>query len=238
MTADRFKLQQSWWIASEIARRHQGIWVDRFMADESGPVLVAYRHEDELRVFFDLQHGVRLQSGAENAQWGWDKVFSLPGAHDLLRRIETTSVLGIPKGAPASSGHSLVYRLISRMQTMHVDSARPWVAVPVSVQPMVQGHAEPQDDPLINGFASVHSDIHSQRLQVAQQFDDVRRVGTHPWLWAMTRDVETELVLDTDGFVHMRRTGAHQLLKWYDEVNRDIDRLAVRVLESAGVTRR
>lgn len=237
MNADRFKLQQSWWIASEIARRHQGVWIDRFMDLDSGPVLVAHHREQGVRVFFDLQHGVRMQSG-ETWHWGWDTIFSLCGGHDLVRRIESASTLGIPKGAPASSGRSLVYRLIARLQSMHVDAARTWSAVPVPVVPMVQGRTEPERDPLLHGFESVHQDVHGHRQAAIEQFGDVQNVTVQPWLWAMTREVETAFVLDTDGFLHTRERGARSLLQWYDEAGRDIDRLAVRVLETAGVTRR
>ncbi|MGM1028972.1 MAG: hypothetical protein ACQEWM_03755 [Actinomycetota bacterium] len=237
MTADRFKLQQSWWLASELGRRHQGVWVERFISAQSGPVLAAYHPDGAAKVYFDLQHGVRVHLAGSQAEWGWESVFSAMGAHDLLKRIEASSGLGTPRRAPATSAQSLVYRLIARLLAVHVDAPRPWVPVPVEVQPMVRGLAEPSDDALLAGFDTVHDDILNHRADGAARFDDVQTVGIRPWLWAMTRDVETAFMLDTDGYVHTRAVGVRSLLKLYDELGRDIDRLAVHVLELAGVTR-
>lgn len=237
MTADRFKLQQSWWLASELGRRHQGVWVERFISANSGPVLVAYHPDGDAKIFFDLEHGVRLHLDGSKAEWGWESAFSAMGAHDQLKRIEVSSGLGTPRRAPATTAQSLVYRLIARLLAMHVDAPRPWVPVPVDVQPMVRGLAEPSDDALLVGFDTVQKDILNHRADAAARFDDVQTVGIRSWLWAMTRDVETAFVLDTDGYVHTRQVGVRPLLPMYDELGRDIDRLAVRVLELAGATR-
>ena len=236
--ADRFKLQQSWWLASELGRRHPHVWVERFM-HANGPVLAAVDAGEgaRARVFFDLQAGVRAYRGEDEAHWSWDTVFLCPGAHDTLKRIEATSGLGLPRRAPATTARSIVYRLIARLLAMHVDAARPWVPVPVDVQPMVRSLAEPAADPLIAGFESAQQDILNHRADAAERFDDVQEVGIRPWLWAMTRDIETAFVLDTDGYVHTRALGVRPLLPLYDELGRDVDRLAVRVLELAGTVR-
>ncbi|WP_026373108.1 hypothetical protein [Agrococcus lahaulensis] len=238
MTADRFKLQQAWWLASELGRRHPRVWVERFM-HSTGPVLVAAEAGEDAgaRVFFDLQAGVRAYRGESESHWSWETVLHCPGAHDTLKRIEVTSGLGIPHRAPATTARSIVYRLIARLLAMHLDAPRPWVPVPVEVQPMVHGLVEPEDEPLLLEFETAHRDVHNHRDDAAKRFGDPRSVQVRPWLWAMTRDVETAFVLDTDGFVHTRQVGVRPLLTMYDELGRDIDRLAVRVLELAGATR-
>lgn len=238
MSADRFKLQQSWWLASELGRRHPNAWVERFM-HTTGPVLVAVEAGDDAqaRVFFDLQAGVRAYRGESESHWSWETVLQCPGAHDMLKRIEASSGLGIPRRAPATSARSIVYRLIARLLAMHLDASRPWVPVPLDVQSMVHGLVEPEDDPLLLGFETVHRDVHDHRADATKRFGDPRLVQVRPWLWAMTRDVETTFVLDTDGFMHARQLGVRPLLPMYDEVGRDIDRLAVRVLELASATR-
>lgn len=120
---------------------------------------------------------------------------------------------------------------------MHVDAQRPWLPVPVEVEQMLHGLVEPEADPSLTGFETVVADVHEHRKDIPKKFDDVRAVHVRPWLWAMTREVDTELVLDTDGFVHTRRHGAVRLLPLYDDLGRDLDRLSVRVLELAGAVR-
>lgn len=238
MIADRFLLQQSWWLASELVRRHPSMWVDRFDHPGSGPVLVAFEPDSAARVFFDLRHGVRAMRGDTEAHWSWEHVFSSPGAHDMVKRIEAAIDRPLRGRAPATTGRSIVYRLIARLSAAHVDAARPWLPVPIAVEPMVQGRAESTDEPLIAGFDTVHDDILRYRKKALADFDDPSAIGMRPYLWAMTRDLETAFVLDADGYVHDRGRGAAALLPLYAQHGRDLDRLLVKVLEDTAAVRR
>ena len=58
--ADRFALQQSWRIASELVRRHPEMTVSRLENPEQIPIIIVHAGPVGVRVQFDLTGGIKF----------------------------------------------------------------------------------------------------------------------------------------------------------------------------------
>lgn len=137
--ADRFMLQQTWWIISELVRRHPDMWVKRYFHPEGGWLVMAHTPDGALQVVFDLQSGIQAHEQGIQHFVPWSFVFGQNDAHTVVRKIENMTSLAKPIPTPATAAHSLTYRLIAQLLAMKLDDRRSWNAIEVELDPILQG---------------------------------------------------------------------------------------------------
>lgn len=190
--ARRFVLAQSWWVASEIARRHPELLVI-----ETHPFGGQYDCLDLIDPRGPTT-AVRLNRPgslhAAGAVATWDDVLGSDDAHDAIRRLEASAGLAPPSSTPATSVRTVTYRVLARVLTSVVDDRYAWDARNGRVD---SDEGDPLDRPELAAFPTVVSALRNLRPndllgQPAYRF------------WLLLRGADAVAVLDTDGLLHQR----------------------------------
>lgn len=239
MIADRFLLQQSWWILSELCRRHERTVMDRFVHDAHGGVLLAKRigkasePESNVGVTANLVDGIRVMQRSGSTLIPWATVFETGDAHAIVRHIEGMSPLGHPASAPATTHRTLIYRLAARILATRLDDRHDWSIEPLDAARVIRGERPLEALGDAVALPTVRADLEQQRagFATATVFHSDHPVFV-PHLWAVRRDVDVAMVLDTDGFVHTRTNGLVHAESIYEEHGRDLDRVLHAVWEA------
>jgi hypothetical protein len=128
--APRFVIAQSWWIASELVRRHPQLRLIEthpgggqydclsLLADENG----------QWRQLVHLNRNGSIHASDAGISCSWLDAFTAPGGHDIVRRLEEQTGIGKPASTPPTGPHVLTYRIIARVLTALVDDRRSWDA--------------------------------------------------------------------------------------------------------------
>lgn len=127
--ADRFVVAQSWWIASELIRRHPGLFVHEshpgggmydcltLLTAEAFKPLVQINRAGSIQVCDDPDFSVR-----------WDEVMRASSPHAVVKQIEAAAGLQPPARTPASTRKSLAYRFIAAALNATVNDRHEWDA--------------------------------------------------------------------------------------------------------------
>lgn len=222
--ASRFMLEQAWWIASELCRRHSRLAVivaSHLGGHYSGPQVIDPHRPAAPSVFFN-QHG-RIRFFAiepEPRLITWHEVFAMDGPHDLLKEIETTLGLGTGS-ADATTRRSIGYRAISALITRTLNDRVPW-GVDDSIQDMLT-HIRPS--PELKLFPTV-------TVPTAQ---DPEKLGAQlRQIFLVKRDNKPVVVIDNHPRAHTRDGDYLDLMAIYkrrhrldDVTNELIERIAL-----------
>ncbi|WP_433803551.1 hypothetical protein [Actinomycetospora sp. CA-084318] len=187
--APRFVTAQSWWIASEIARRHPHLQLiethpggglyDCLTLISPGPTNL-----------LDLNREGSIH--ARTFKLTWVDALAAPGGHDLIKRLEADLDLSHNATTPATTARTLTYRVLARVLTSLVDDRHRWDAR--------------------NGYYDSSGGDGGQRTEL-QQFptvvdaledrrpDDLLGIPAYRF-WVLLRDDDPVAVLDTDGRLH------------------------------------
>lgn len=234
MIADRFTLQQSWWLLSELCRRHPEMVMDRFVHDEGGPVLMARRGGDlehRVAVMCDLHTGVQIHMLPGPGTVPWEEVFASAHPHHLLKHIEQHSLLGVPRSAPATTPRTLTYRLAARLLALRLDDRHDWSIEPVDLHEVARDREDAEE--LLAGFPTAVLDVEEKMRHLQDHPAGLEQaLASVPCLWRIVRDVETVALLDTDGFVHARPAALVRTMDLYRERGRDLDRVLMWMLDA------
>ncbi|GER23618.1 hypothetical protein NCCP1664_21130 [Zafaria cholistanensis] len=125
---------RSWWIATELCRRHpQLAIIERHPPDGPHDSLALF-DESAGRTLVDLNRagslGVNLpgdgKDGGDGALgFGWAEVFSTEPLRTVTR-LESDAGLAAPRKRLATTGHLLSYRLITILVEASANGAQPW----------------------------------------------------------------------------------------------------------------
>ena len=229
--ADRFIEAQTWWIASELIRRHPHLRLAETTHDEVGTSLVAYDPESviETQVILNRAAGIHLPDRPD-FEIGWSEVFAAPSAHTVLLKIEAGLGMPLEGLPPATTEVTIVYRVIARILTSLVDDRHSW---------MIRG--ERPDDPSVLehiNWAGDTSSFATLEDLIARWFVDsaagrLEDQGlTH--LWVLLRDLEPVAAFDLYGDVHTQY-GRESLLPHFKQADGN---LTMAIAETLGIALR
>lgn len=149
--ADRFLLAQTWWIASELVRRHPHLRIATVQTPELAQLVIVHDEPDGYRVQFDLVGGAKFMVGDVLHSISWVEMMAAAGPHDIVKRIERDSGLGVPKATPESTPRALVYRVIAAALAVGVDDRHDWYAEEVAIDL----ETDASEHPLLSQFPSL-----------------------------------------------------------------------------------
>ncbi|MBO0898923.1 ADP-ribosylglycohydrolase family protein [Cellulomonas sp. zg-ZUI199] len=121
----RFTIAQSWWIASELARRN-GLEV--YEDQPCGYDVLGVRRAGTSGggASLEMNRGGRLHIHPAHTGWmTWQEVLAQPDPHAVVRRAEKTMGLS-PQPHQKTTRRSLTYRVIARALAGAVDDRHPW----------------------------------------------------------------------------------------------------------------
>lgn len=173
MIADRYALQQSWWILSELARRHPRMWLDHTMDAAAGSALIAQHPDRAVAVIATLHSGIQVHGAAEPLSIDWPRVFAGTHPHQVIKLIERRTPLGVPRDTPSTTEASLIYRLAARFLALRLDDRHDWSLVPLHIGHAIVQLSRHGEHPLVTGFPTVRATLIDILSEVQRQFGDV-----------------------------------------------------------------
>lgn len=227
--ADRFALQQSWWIASEIARRHGGLLISRVQDDDFNSILLVHDGPVGNRVQFDLAAGATWKTlDGDLERLSWREMLEYDNAHTAVKHLEENACFGTPTQAAVTNRRTIAYRLAAALLTAKIDDRHTWQIVPA---PLASGETEMRESlALLEPFASTGPQIEYAFTDMAELYEQSTLVGRTPYwhepLWLVLKDLETAMVLDESGYVHLADGVFLDLMDLYRALGRDIGALA------------
>ena len=130
--AGRFVAAQSWWIASELARRNDLAVYEMHPGGGMYDVLTLTSRPgwelDERRL--EMNRAGRLHLHPQTTGWmTWEEVIGRPDPHTVVRLVE--EALGLhpdphPHNKPTTTRRSLTYRVLARALTITLDDRHRW----------------------------------------------------------------------------------------------------------------
>lgn len=207
--AERFTLEQGWWIAAELCRRHSRLsaFATVFLGGHyHGPQVADLLRPTAPNVFFNQKgriHFLDLRPEAEPITW--QEVLAADGPHDIVKRIETALGLGTGSG-DATTARSLGYRVVSALLTRGLNDRHRW-DVAFSIQDHVTFITAA---PALESFPTLSI---STGLRDEELGDRLRRV------LVVTRGGVPVVAVD-DGRAHFRAGGQVELFAVYERRRR------------------
>lgn len=232
---DRILGVQSWFIASELIRRHPKLKLIQTyphwgvhdclsicdVASQSPTILIELARTkfiwvrsaaDQDASHIEWIETLRVQSSA-NAD----------DPHSVLKRIEALAGLHAPSRTPVSTPAVLTHRVSARTLSLLMNDRSRWD---------VQNEFYDADDSTMGSARRHWTDSFPT---AARSIEDVRSddlLGNPAYrYWALLRDGAPVAILDTDGTVHLKRE-THSLLDLYRGMNRSLTRVIAAALGS------
>jgi hypothetical protein len=137
--AQRFLIAQSWWVASELVRRHPELVVHEMHpgGGQYDVLAVFAPPHDKARTILMLNRAGTMQVHQNDGLNGvpdmmmigtWSDALSARSPHAVIKQIEDVAHLDVVVKAPSSTPRALAYRFIATLLTMTVNDRHSWDA--------------------------------------------------------------------------------------------------------------
>lgn len=208
--SQRLVVAKSWWIASEIARRHPELRIIEtrpYEGADDNLCLVHPRTDDELPLVALDRLGALEASPLGGI--GWDDVVVEEDPHAIVRALERWAGLGSPLKAPATTPTTLVYRIIARVLASLVDDRDVWNArwglYDTLDEDTTVYHPGLDDVPTVDELMEeTEYDVNSGHF------------------WVLERGTDTVACFDTFGRLHTRDAAPLELMPIYRSTHRSL----------------
>ncbi|MGW6173679.1 TY-Chap2 family putative peptide chaperone [Arthrobacter sp. NPDC055138] len=220
----RFLVAQSWWIASELVRRHAHLRILHWhpgggQADALGVLDLA---REEVALSLNRAEGGRLNVMKNAAFRGidWEEVFS-SSPMSIVERIERGAGLKSPEKSLPTEPHSLTYRILASVLLQMVNAKTDWNAWSAYVD--TSGHGSGPAETVFSGYPTAEK----QRIAVGR----TAVLGDAAYgFWVLSRQGESVAVLDQWGLMHTRSDGPIDLMATYASAGRSLSATIGRTL--------
>ena len=222
MPASRFIIAQSWWIASELVRRHPKLGLAEThpcsgMYDCLSLFATDGKHRTTL---IDLNRvgSTHIHVNPDFEPLTWEEVHETTDPHESIRRIEAGTGLKRPSPTPPTSPAALSYRVIARVLASMVNEKDPW---DVRNEQLDSSISEGKPRGYVAGFPR------AAELAKVPHPGDVWAPGYQ--YWALLRAEQPVAILDTSGRVFLPDK-QYDLNQLYKQGGRSITELIHRTL--------
>lgn len=194
--ADRFATSQSWWIASELVRRHPHLELVQAFDPVSGGSLVVRDKGSGFTVQLSAANGIELLGSIIYQPLRWRDVFAQESPHETVKLLEVSMGLGAPHSQPETTPTTLIYRVAAQALATMVNDRHSWSIV--NLDPETYGLTDSLHTVDVRGFPTVLESMCLQ-FEIAESMGKWAGFSRY---WSVLRDVGTVLILNSDGFVH------------------------------------
>ena len=219
----RIQIAQSWWIASELVRRHPHlILIEHHPMDgfyDSLGIVDLDRDKKMSVVDINRPGSVHVHSDPKWSPISLAEALGQHSPHDVIKRVEAAAGWAAPTATPKTTARVLTYRVIARVLASMVndqhawDVRTDWKQTSDWDEPLPAGqqaHGYLHEFPIANYFA--HS---------LPSFGIVGEPNVH--LWALKRDDKPVAILDTSGRL-VTKSGYRDLMVSYRQHGRNLTR--------------
>jgi len=162
----------------------------------SGGSLLVRDASSGITVQLSAANGIELLGSIVYQPLSWPDVFAQESPHESVRLLEISMGLRVAQCQPETTPTTLVYRVAAQMLASMVNDRHSWYIV--NQDPETYGLTDGLKIVSVSGFPTVLE-------AMCRQFDIAASLGNWAGFskyWAVLRDVETVLILNSDGFVH------------------------------------
>ncbi|WP_308465644.1 TY-Chap2 family putative peptide chaperone [Rathayibacter soli] len=225
--ANRFLHAHTWWIASELVRRHPHLRIGTVLTDSNDRLLLVYDEPDAYRLQFDLVGGAKYKLSGEVYSISWIEMMAGDNPHEVIKRLEAATGLGVPKNTPATTPKALVYRVVASALAVGVNDRHDWYAEEVTYD--FQSRFEEQA--VFARFASVKKAAGEYYLRHFEK----ELVGARPEVFfqpfvALMRDLVPVAIFDIAGVAHTA-DGSKDLMHVFNDYGRRVTPTMAYALE-------
>ena len=228
----RLIIAQSWFIASELVRRHPDLrLIETNPCDGQynclslyGPqgtkpsALIQLNRNGSMSAMRDGEQVTSIPWSATLSQFAYSQ--ATPAlAYQALKQLEHHSGLGHPVATPPSSPAALSFRAIARVLTSLLNDKSVWDA---RNEREDSSGWSPTDRGYVTQFPAAHAASRYARR------DDILGVPTYRF-WALLKDSEAVAILDTEGNTYTR-DGTEHLPTVYQATGRNLTLTIARAL--------
>ncbi|GAA1614325.1 hypothetical protein [Actinoplanes couchii] len=213
MPAERFILAQSWWLASQLFRRHPKLTlIETHPGGGLYDCLTLVSGQSSL-IHINRVGGIDVSVASDEPfKMAIEELFDLPDPVEIIPRIETAARIDSPAQAPPSTPAALTYRAIAHLMAITVNDKRRWDV-----------RNERIDSSGMGGGGTLGS---LAKFPVAAARAKEKRPGDllgDPLYryWGVLRDGKAIAVLDTDGYAYVGHQ-VHHLPTLYQAGNRRV----------------
>lgn len=231
--ATRIALAQSWWIASELVRRHP-----RLLAYEMHPGggqydVLCVTDPDSLsphaasehlpRVMLNRVGTLQVHRGTDTEIIAtWIQVLESPTPHSIVKDLERHAGWPPTQAAPATTKRTLAYRLFASVLTMTLNDRYPWDVRSEFLDTSGYGGAR------AGYLAAFPAAVESARTTPS--------LGIHgepeSHFWALRRGGETVAIVSIEGQAYFADRKSTDLMAEYDRHNRRIIPMTIALLKN------
>lgn len=205
--ASRFVIAQSWWVASEIVRRHPGLTIRETHPGDGLYDCLTLVDSAQLRILDLNRHGrLHVPGNKDFKPLPWSATVTAAGGHDVVKTLEKAAGLAPPIKAAVSGPRVIAYRLIARVLTSLVDDRHTW-------------------DARSGEFATARTG------PALELFDYLETRGKSPnEFWILLRDAEPVAALSVHGVLKSKSSAPVELLPAYRAADSSMTALVGRLL--------
>lgn len=222
--SNRFAIAQSWWIASELVRRHPELITHEMHPGGIYDVLrVTSPPSVWPRVMLNRPGTVQVHYEDHDAHvvGDWAHVLAASTPHTVVKELEGATGWGSPESAPPTTPRSLAYRFLATALTMLVNDRHAWDA-----------RSEFDDDDYLNepnaGFVDTFP-------AVIEDLRSTPRLGIwgepHSHYWALLRDKKPVVIVSIEGKLYYPSGKTVDLMSAYDQHDRRIIPMTTALLK-------
>ncbi|WP_442574867.1 TY-Chap2 family putative peptide chaperone [Microbacterium sp. F51-2R] len=213
--SNRFAVAQSWWIASELVRRHPELMIYEMHPGGGQYDVLCVAAPDQFtpnpsnlthRVMLNRAGTIQIHRGGHSeVVANWISVLEAAGPHEIVKDIEARTGWGSPSSSPATTERAIGYRFFAAALAMLINDRHPWDVRSESLDSSAWGLSRAG---LISEFADVAAEVAvTPRLGIHGE--------PHSHYWALRRGAETVAVVSMEGHIYRRGVPRRALMDAY-----------------------
>lgn len=192
--AQRYVIAQSWWVASELARRHPDLVIHEMHPGGGMYDCLALLSPGDLQPFVQLNRvGTIHVMSTPEYRTTWAEALEAKSPHAVVKEIEEAAGLSRPAKAPASTPRTLAYRFIATTLNATSNDRHKWDARNEFI--------DSSDDipTVLNGYLAGFPEVR-RSLLATPQIGLWHEPESH--YWALLRDETPVAIVSIEGIVY------------------------------------
>ncbi len=231
---NRFVNAESWWIASQLARRHPELLVYEMHPGGGQYDVLCIAQAEELslgapglspKVMINRAGSIQVHDADQmDVVATWDEVLRSAHPHSALLEIENRARLASPRSTPKAEPRTLTYRVIAGILQVLVNDKDPW---DVRCESLDSSGMSSGNHGFIAGFpAAIESSREAPRLGIYGEPE------SH--FWALLRGKSPVAMLSIDGQMFLTSGETVSLMSVYGSEGRNLRKTVARALDLVG----
>ncbi|MGV3733055.1 MAG: hypothetical protein ACO1N6_06610 [Microcella sp.] len=192
--AHRYVIAQSWWVASELVRRHPDLVIHEMHPGGGMYDCLALLSPGDLKPFVQLNRvGTIHVMSTPEYRTTWAEALEAASPHAVVKEIEQVADLKMPAKAPPSTPRTLAYRFIAATLNATVNDRHRWDARNEFID-------SSDDSPtVLNGYLDGFPEVR-RSLPSTPQIGLWHEPESH--YWAVLRDETPVAIVSIEGVVY------------------------------------